>query len=637
MLPFKRFHCLLFGLLAIWLSGCNFSLAADVTPPPGYQPPAETQAQAEATSGPLYPIIPPDPQKGQAIYLEDCAPCHGETGKGDGPRASELPNPVEPIGTAELARQASPASWFKIISQGNMDRFMPAFTSLSDRQRWDVVAYLYELSSVSGSLAEGATIYQENCVRCHGASGVGNGVDATGIMPDFSNQESMANKTASEFFQTISNGEGPNMPGFAGALSEEDRWSLTEFLRSLTFESSTVAHAAPPTSIPGQETNTPVTIPVTTTTMVTVTEGSGVVQGTITNPSGGSELDGLAVNLHAFDGMSLVYTATVQTQVDGSYRFEGVRVQKSWTFLTTVDYHGALYGSQLTTAEQDNGTVELPIQVYDTTTDASVLSVDRLHFFFEFLDQNTVRVVELYVISNPTEKTVIGSSKGEPVTRFTLPESAANLQFQEGELGGRYIKTDNGFGDTVSIQPGAGNYQLLFSYEMPYQRKLELTRPVTMNIQALVVLVPEGSVKVKGEGLQDSGTRDVQGVQYHMYNGNGLKAGSEIHLTVTGSPAGEGAELLPGQNTNLIVGLGALGLVLILAGGWMYLRNRFAQQVREPVFQAVVNPDERPENIMDAILALDDMYKDGKLPENAYIERRTELKGRLKESMESKG
>ncbi len=137
--------------------------------------------------------------------------------------------------------------------------------------------------------------------------------------------------------------------------------------------------------------------------------------------------------------------------------------------------------------------------------------------------------------------------------------------------------------------------------------------------------------------LQDSGTRDVQGVQYHMYNGNGLKAGSEIHLTVTGSPAGESAELLPGQNTNLIVGLGALGLVLILAGGWMYLRNRSAQQVREPAFQAAVNPDESPENIMDAILALDDLYKDGKLPENAYIERRAELKGRLKESMESKG
>ena len=95
MLPIKRFSYIFIGLFAIWLSSCNFSLAADVTPPPGYQPPAETQAQAEATSGPLFPIVPPDPLKGQAIYVEKCAPCHGVTGLGDGPRAKELPNPVE--------------------------------------------------------------------------------------------------------------------------------------------------------------------------------------------------------------------------------------------------------------------------------------------------------------------------------------------------------------------------------------------------------------------------------------------------------------------------------------------------------------------------------------------------------------
>ncbi len=227
----------------------------------------------------------------------------------------------------------------------------------------------------------------------------------------------------------------------------------------------------------------------------------------------------------------------------------------------------------------------MPIQVYETTSDASALSVDRLHFFFEFLDQNTVRVVELYVISNPGDKTVVASAPGEPVLKFSLPAGAANLKFQDGELGGRYVKTDNGFGDTASIQPGAGNYQLLFSYEMPYQGKLDLVRPVTMNTQAVVVLAPEGSVKVKGEGLQDGGTRDVQGVQYHLYNGSSMQAGSEVRLAITGSPAGEAAAPASGQNTNLIIGLGVLGLVLLLAGGWMYLRNRPAEVAGQPVLQ----------------------------------------------------
>jgi hypothetical protein len=238
------------------------------------------------------------------------------------------------------------------------------------------------------------------------------------------------------------------------------------------------------------------------------------------------------------------------------------------------------------------------------------------------------------VISNPGNKTVVASAPGQAVLNFTLPSGAANLQFQDGELGGRFVKTGSGFGDTLSIQPGSGNYQLLFSYEMPYQRKLELVRPVTMNTQAIVILVPEGSVEVEGEGLQDGGTRAVQGVQYHLYNGSSMQPGSEVRLTLSGAPAGKSSVAIASQNTDLIIGLGVLGLVLILASGWLYLRTRPAQTAGEQqALPEVKTPEESPENLMDAILALDDLYKDGKLPEGAYLERRAELKQRLKEKM----
>jgi hypothetical protein len=42
---------------------------------------------------------------------------------------------------------------------------------------------------------------------------------------------------------------------------------------------------------------------------------------------------------------------------------------------------------------------------------------------------------------------------------------------------------------------------------------------------------------------------------------------------------------------------------------------------------------ETPEAIMDAILALDDQYQDGQLPEAAYKQRRAELKERLRNAM----
>ena len=117
----KRYLLLTFLLiLVVSLSACNFSLAADVTPPPGYQPPPPVTQ--EPVNGPLYPLVAPDARQGAGIYTEKCAPCHGEAGMGDGPRSTQLSNPVAPLGSPEFARQASSfhAQWQKTGNQGEL-------------------------------------------------------------------------------------------------------------------------------------------------------------------------------------------------------------------------------------------------------------------------------------------------------------------------------------------------------------------------------------------------------------------------------------------------------------------------------------------------------------------------------------
>lgn len=127
--------------VAVLVSGCNFTLASDVTPPPGYQDQPIVGSQPETTAGPLYPVVAPDPILGKAIFVEKCAPCHGAAGLGDGPRSQDLPNPVTPIGSVEVGRTATPTEWYNIVTEGNLERFMPPFPSLNARQRWDVIAY----------------------------------------------------------------------------------------------------------------------------------------------------------------------------------------------------------------------------------------------------------------------------------------------------------------------------------------------------------------------------------------------------------------------------------------------------------------------------------------------------------------
>jgi copper transport protein len=90
--------------------------------------------------------IPPNQESvaaGQALYVVNCAPCHGQTGKGDGPVGLAMnPRP------ADLTQHAIPgvhtdAQLFEWITNGFPASQMPAFRArLSDTDRWHLVNFI---------------------------------------------------------------------------------------------------------------------------------------------------------------------------------------------------------------------------------------------------------------------------------------------------------------------------------------------------------------------------------------------------------------------------------------------------------------------------------------------------------------
>ena len=77
-----------------------------------------------------------------------------------------------------------------------------------------------------------------------------------------------------------------------------------------------------------------------------------------------------------------------------------------------------------------------------------------------------------------------------------------------------------------------------------------------------------------------------------------------------------------------------MAAVMIGAGVFLYSRNRKSAVDEDDydVDEAASEPlSENSETLMEAILALDDLYKAGQLPEEAYRTRRAELKNRLRE------
>ena len=138
--------------------------------------------EAIAQSGNL-PAEEPDTTAGLPIYEERCANCHGEQGLGDGELAAGLPSPPTAHASPEYLRMAFPSSMFDTVTEGRIDQGMPPFgpsssNPLTDVDRWALVATIYSMGTPIDSVENGQTLYEENCLVCHGATGAGDGPDA---------------------------------------------------------------------------------------------------------------------------------------------------------------------------------------------------------------------------------------------------------------------------------------------------------------------------------------------------------------------------------------------------------------------------------------------------------------------------
>ncbi len=637
----RRVLLFMITFLALFISACGLTLAADVTPPPDYQEAPEMPApEPEVVSELTANLNSPDLINGQGLFLEKCEPCHGPEGKGGGSLEENLANPAPQIGSVDLARKSVPAEWYRVITEGRLEKQMPPFASLSEQQRWDVLAYVYTLSSTEERLNKGKEIYSLKCASCHGLDGSG-GTAAGSI--DFTSWEWTSGRSLENIFQGIASGKPPSMPAFTSQLSEDEIWMVSEYVRSLPSMVSEILTTSEDVELennPDSQLNS--TEEMSSTQVLSDTVGmdpaikTGFITGKVTlrkstsDASGGKAPAGLEVFLHGFDEMQIAITQTTQLDKDGSFLFENVQFIPNRAYVSTLEFDGLTYGSNIVAVEGNEESIQLPIEIFESTTDPSDLVIERMHLFLEPVEENVLRVIELLIVSNLGSKTVRPESETQPSLVFPLPEGAANLEFQDGELGGRFTQTTDGFGDLSAVRPGMNSHQILVSFEIPVKNKTVITQPVRQNANAVVVLVPDAGLQVKSDQLQDGGTRDVEGLTYRMYNGGELAAGDQLEMVVTKQSSTSLPTISSSSSMGIAIGLGVLAVTLILAGAWLYYRNK-NQPVIPEEDKPVSDPSDTQESVMDAILALDDLYKDGQIPEEPYRKRRQELKDRLRE------
>ena len=85
-------------------------------------------------------------------------------------------------------------------------------------------------------LAKGKKLYEDNCQKCHGKSGKGDGPDADpDHMPDdFTDPARAARNPDGVMFYKIWNGRSkPKMPAFKTDISKTDVWTVINYAKTL--------------------------------------------------------------------------------------------------------------------------------------------------------------------------------------------------------------------------------------------------------------------------------------------------------------------------------------------------------------------------------------------------------------------
>ena len=212
-------------------------------------------------------------ETGKAVYVKRCLPCHGERGDGKGPVAEFLnPRPRDflmaayRLRTTESGEAPTDEDLLRVMDRGIAGTSMSAWPTLTAAERREVVSYIKsfnkerfaspptpirvstKIDSSRDIIARGRAIYQKaKCWECHGDEGRGDGPSAGQLKTDEGFRIRPTNLTkwwrykggheAADIFIRLTTGlNGTPMPSYADALSEEERWELAHYVRSIQRE-----------------------------------------------------------------------------------------------------------------------------------------------------------------------------------------------------------------------------------------------------------------------------------------------------------------------------------------------------------------------------------------------------------------
>lgn len=194
---------------------------------------------------------------GQSLFKENCATCHGTGGAG-GKGYPNLNDDDWLWGGSLSAIQTTIQHGIRSMDEEARTSAMPEFGTGGMLTREQIEKTTNYVRSLSGEYkgtdtAEGATIYAQNCVSCHGADGKGNRDFGA---PNLADKIWLYGGDHESVYNSIYNPHKGVMPNWSKRLSPDDIQQLTLYVHSLG-GGEDEAVATVPAAVPTEATTAP--------------------------------------------------------------------------------------------------------------------------------------------------------------------------------------------------------------------------------------------------------------------------------------------------------------------------------------------------------------------------------------------
>ncbi len=356
------------------------------------------------------------------------------------------------------------------------------------------------------------------------------------------------------------------------------------------------------------------------------TIAAGTIKGKVTNGTAGFKIPKntvveLAKYVNKNKDDSFIMKATVDK--NGFFSFKNLEPDEQAIYIPSVVYNSVSYsGKQIVITKEKSSHIS-NIKIYESTKSDSLIYVELQHFLI-IPTEGMLEIQEILLLKNDGDRTYTGSiptGSGKFITAYhKLPKDAIDMQIGFGLMSCCVEPANEGFYDTMEIQPG--EKQVSFSYKIKApEETINFTKKITLPVKEFDVYLFGGQATLSGNKLTKLPDQIVENKVIKKYQALKLKNGDNVTINLAG---------LSGQPTDwsLIALIGVAG-ILLLAGIFVYQKQKKEKILVKEYSVDNLDTDDR-EVILQRIIKLDEDYEAGKLDEAEYLIQRNKLKDKLK-------